>query len=154
MIKKIIEEIVAINWQEELEDKSVEDAIQWLSVYTGKGYLMGRDYYGYDGGSYGNFITQREETDEEYSARLVEEQAKADAKEAEQVRQAYLLQNKINILKGQDLALSTYLEKHKDNPRIGDLENLFMALAQANMSGATGAFVQQLQDCMTALENN
>lgn len=151
MSKKNVVDTIKWNWVSELNGLSAEDASTKLKAHVPSDFsLKLENDYDY---SYGVLVRVREETDAEYSARVQLEKVTEDEREQERIREALYLQNKIALLKSQDIALSAYLEKHKDNPKIGDMENLFTALAQVQMSGkADGQVVEQLKECLAKLE--
>lgn len=151
MSKKLIHEYLEVDWIGALEGKSAEDVVKWLGTCVPEGYNLCIDYSRYDG-DYAVLETHREETDEEYSTRIYEEQEATRKHELREVQAALSLQNKIAILRGQDLSLANYLEKHKDNPRIGDLENLYITLHQALTHGSNNQVINSLKECMEMLE--
>ena len=149
MTKQTIRQDLHINWIAAISDKSCEEAVQWLAQNVpANAVLEVMCEYEY---VYGVAYIAREETSEEYDERISDEEAREAKREEARVNAAMLLQNKIAILKSQDIALSSYLEKHKNNPGIGDLENLYIALTQAPFHGNIA--VQELKDCMKRLEN-
>lgn len=151
MTKHIVKTRLDINWVSGIEDKTKEEALSWIEEWIPTGAILEVDH-GYDY-SYGETYIHREETDAEYAKRLVEEAEAISKQELREIQAALTLQNKIAILRAQDLSLANYLEKHKDNPNIGDLENLYITLHQVMVQGSDNAVIQSLKECMEHLEN-
>lgn len=151
MTKHIVKTRLDINWVSGIEDKTKEEALSWIEEWLPVGAILevcnGYDY------PYGETYIHREETDAEYAKRLVEEAEAIRKQELREIQAALTLQNKIAILRAQDLSLANYLEKHKDNPNIGDLENLYITLHQVMVQGSDNAVIQSLKECMEHLEN-
>lgn len=153
MTKKQIEECIDEDWVEAFDGLSPDEVAMWIEKNVPEGYYLDL-YYGYEY-QHGQLKRTREETDEEYAERLALEKKAQEDREAERVRQAYLLQNKIAVLKGMDTALASYLEKHKNNPHIGDMENLFTAIARSTVLGENkGPVVQEMEDILKELEKH
>jgi hypothetical protein len=157
MTKHVIyEELEESDWICALEDKTVEEAIQWLSDYQ-RDYVLEVDY-NWDSKD-GKITVARMETDEEEHARenaaaIAEAKKLADKAVQEKAMAAYeesLLQSKVAM----DVAVWAYLEKHKDNPRKGDLGNLYRAKINLEQAGhGPGSIAAKgIEECMERLEN-
>lgn len=157
MTKKIIRtKVEEACWVHSLDGSTVEEAIIFLQRLD-PDLEMELDY-GYEGIDRGDLYDVREETDEEHVKRLEREAYEA----AEEVRKAEVrerqrqedFEKKQAQLKLQNLALHAYLEKHKGNPAIGDLENLFLAMMNLERAGHGEKSTQALREMMERLENN
>lgn len=140
-MKLQIKEILELNWTEALEDKVKLEAIEWLQENIPDGAILDLEYCGDNRGTYGIAYIMREETDAEEYKRTTRE----------------LLWRESNIermerIQGEELVLQTYLTEHKDNPNIGDLENLFRATMNLERTGETGAASKALRECVARLE--
>lgn len=151
MTKQIVRiEIDAPCWIEGFDGRTVGEAITALQELD-PSYVMEVDY-GYDSSDTGNFFEVHEESDEEYFARLAQE-AEEERQRAEAERKAQeQLTERMMLIAAKDVAFAAYLEKHKDNPNIGDLSNLFMSVMQFMNRGIAGAAAQPLLEVMERLE--
>lgn len=151
MTKKTLKtEIDAPCWIEGFDGRTVGEAITALQELD-PSYIMKVDY-GYDSTDTGNFFEVREETDTEYTARrLAEEVASERQREAERKAQEQLTE-RMMLIAAKDVAFKAYMEKHKDNPNIGDLSNLFMAAVALGKAGHDSRVVGPLLECMERLE--
>jgi hypothetical protein len=68
--------------------ETVEKAIEYLSKYTGKGYTIESDYYGYNNERTLNIVLK--ETTQQKKERLAKEKAEKKAKKLESERKRYL----------------------------------------------------------------
>lgn len=138
-------------WVHALDGSTIGEAIIFLQTLD-PSLEMELDY-GYEGIDRGDLYAKREETDEEYSERLeAEEEAERKCEEYKQLVQERL-DERLIMLKSKDAALAGYLEKHRDNPAIGDLENLFTAVVNLARSGASATVTGPLLECMANLES-
>lgn len=153
MTKKNIEEFIYKDWIEDFDGQDFHYVQMWLNENLPDGYFLDV-HHDYDY-TVGRLMRVREENDEEYAERLFKEQVAENEREQFKLLEALYLKHKIVLLKAKDIVLSDYLQKHKDNPNIGDMENLFTALAQTQLSGKSDSqVVRQLEECLERLENS
>lgn len=139
------------------DDKTVADVVLILNTLPQDATFDSRSDYDYE---YGVVLSQRLETDEEEAAREAKEaekeaqrQRKTDIEIARRVAtEETLLRSKVAI----DVALHSYLQTHKDNPNLNDLENLFRARMQLEFDGhpKDGVAMKAILECMEKLESN
>lgn len=157
MKQTIKEEVKDSNWIDRLEDCTVAQAIEILKEFDDD-QILEADYYGYDGGKFGVIYTERLETDAEEKARLdkaAKEQAERDYQlEWTRLRREREAQDLLSSQKIEDLALAEYLKRHKDNPNIDDMNNLFRVLIRAERDGhpKNGAAQSELRAVLERLE--
>lgn len=80
--------IIESNFDYHLDGSTVEETIEYLSVYSGKGYLIEKEYEGYDGGYQLNIFLK--ETAQQRKERLAKEKAEKESKKLEIERKRYL----------------------------------------------------------------
>jgi len=150
-MKLQIRETLDINWTDALDGSTKAAAIAWLQSNVPDGATLDLEY-DYES-IYGCAYYIRDETDAEEEARLAKERAEVNERLA---RERLLLESNIERMeriKGEDLALYIYLTKHKGNPNIGDLENLFKTAMVLERDGKVGTASNLLWECMARLEN-
>ncbi len=143
------------DWIHALEDKTVGEAIQWLSDYQ-RNYTLTVEW-DWDAKT-GAITYERFETDDEESVReaaeakvIADREYQAEWTRLRRIADAeYLVKSK----SATDVSLSIYLQKHKDNAKIDDLKNLFIALVQLERDGHPdcGAAMREVRGCMELLE--
>lgn len=146
MTKKQIREEIETNWIYDMEDMSKEAACEYIkSLPEGVFLEIRQDYES----TYGRLYTLREETDEEETAREAEEKARQDARgrwlQEEKNREA----TRRALSYSGDKVMAEYNEKHKDNPRVGDMCNLYKMILNLEIEGKS---VDVLRECLNALE--
>ncbi len=151
MTKQQITETKEVDWIEALTGVSPTEASRWLYENIPTDYVLSVDY-DYES-MHGTVELTREETDEEEAARGLAEAEKVRAWEIREHNRLQTLDNKIIYTRATDIVLSEYLEKHRDNPRIGDLENLFRAMMNLSHLGVEQTQIDLLKDCMRGIEN-
>lgn len=152
MSKQQVRVQLDVDWIMSLEDKNAKEAVQWLEDYVPDGYILESSYNGYDDACRGVLASTREETDEEYEARIAKERALEAEK---QYRKRLLEENqaeKMERYKIEDMALHNYLSKFPGNPHLNDLENLFRTTAQLEAQGKSGVILDNLKECIARLE--
>lgn len=138
------------DWIQGLDGKTIREAIGYLSQYDYDVVL--NEEHDYDGGSYGYLYTVREETEEEYSARLAQEDEEQRQREEAERKAQEQLTERMMLIAAKDVAFKAYMEKHKDNPNIGDLGNLFMSVMSLTKAGARANAMGPVLECMERLE--
>ena len=142
------------DWIEKLEGCTSSEALCYINSVPSN-ITFDTDYCGYGCSyMYGELSYMREETDEEYSARLAKEAQSQREREArmrlEQENQA----EKMARYALQEVALHAYLKQHEGNPQSGDLENLFRMVQNLEAAGSAASSVAALKECMAGIEKN
>ena len=148
-MKQQIKEYLYIDWVRELDGLTVPEAITWLLENTPVGCTLDSDYCD---NSY--LITTRCETDEEEAARIAEEEQFQKDRDIKAKLKAQSDAERMERLRVEDVVLHSYLVKHKGNPHIGDMENLFRAMIMLEREGQQGEAMAGLKECLKRLENN
>jgi hypothetical protein len=151
MTKQTVETLMDfVDWTDQFDGRTVGQAIEWLSKIP-KDFVMKVDS-DYGGSEYGEIYEVREETDEEYSARVAKECQDEEDRWAAKRKAEEQLAERMMLIAAKDVAFKAYMEKHKDNPNIGDLSNLFMAAMSLTKAGVQGSALAPLLACMERLE--
>lgn len=150
MTKQTIGTRLDVDWIDALAGKTIREAVGYLSQYdydAGLGYSTD-----FDDQPYGYLYTEREETDEEYAARLAQEAEEERQREEDERKAQEQLTERMMLIADKDVAFAAYMEKHKDNPNIGDLSNLFMAAMSLGKERHGASVVGPMLECMERLE--
>jgi len=156
-MKQTIKQHKSIDWMSDLDSMTKEQAIEWLTENVPDGYYLDTDW-GYES-QHGLFTCDRLETDEEESTRESKETAAREERERQaewiRLRREQDAKGLVESAKAADIALGIYLQKHKDNAKIDDLKNLFMALVQLEREGHPdkGAAMREVRECMEGIED-
>ena len=146
MTKKQITEVIEKDWIADMEDLSKEAACRYIeSLPSGVFLDIVHDY----DLTYGQLYTLREETDEEEAAREAEEKARQDARERYLQEEKNREAARRTLSYSSDKVMAEYNEKHKDNPRVGDMCNLYKMILNLEIEGKS---VDVLRECLDALE--
>lgn len=146
MTKKQIRTDIEKDWISEMDGLTKREAVEYLECLPEGVVLDVVHDYGY---KYGQLYTLREETDEEEAARedsdrITQENYNRLAQEQrdrEAARRAFSYAG--------DKVLSEYNEKHKDNPKVGDMCNLYKMILNLEIEGKS---VTVLRECLDVLE--
>ena len=153
MAKKKIRTNLDIDWMEALDGLTAEKAIEYLAKLPG---CVELDSDGDYDRTYGVVFDVRYETDHEEAVRMAEESVErarlrklaAERKKRNDER----FDAKLERLKGGSDGLYRYLSKHKGNPQIGDLENLWLSLKSLQESPGSLTAQSNLTECLIELE--
>ena len=153
MTKKQITEVIEADWIVDMEGLSKEEACRYVeSLPSGVFLDIVHDY----DLTYGQLYTLREETDEEETAREAEEKRVEQAKRARDELRLQTEEERVSKLlllralsSAGDKVMAEYNEKHKGNPRVGDMCNLYKMILNLEIEGKS---VTVLRECLDALE--
>ena len=146
MTKKQIRTDIEKDWIEDMEGLTKGEAIEYLECLP-EGVVLDVDYRYNE--KCGVLFILREETDEEETAREADEKERQENYErALQIkRDREATQRALTYASCK--VLSEYNEKHKDNPKVGDMCNLYKMILDLEIKGKS---VTILRECLDALE--
>lgn len=152
--KKTLEINLNIDWVQEMEGLTVEDAIKYMEQAYPKGATLDIEY-DYDS-KYGKVIVIREETEEEHAKRIQDEINEALKKEQKALERLH----REDAMRAKDEARklvqatngklqNAYRELHKHNRHLEDLCNLYLCMLDVQSCGGD---VRAVKVCMEQLE--